>query len=986
MKKKRIKKIICVLAAVLTAFALPPGAFAQPGFGYTDTDVYFERDSAGGWTDYVQNEYHYGDENGPIIYCIEGGNPFCWGDLTQVVGWDETIGMLSYVGAQERLRSGLSVEDYLRGLIAIATWGYPYYIPEGMSLSEARYATSAAMHVYTALCVSDPASSGFGKSYWGEYATDRMRPKAGVERSDVVFDWFTWLYWLGLSLYPIPQSVTLSASDTELELSGTNFTGQLTVHLENMLGGYVIDRSCLDAIEAKGGSISGFTGKDGDVLTFTIPRQGNRNLSIDFSITASDPRNTADFGIAVSSEDPWSYQKCVGFMGVNGNMTKSASAVLRTGNYGLPVSLEKSSSEGWTAEDPMYSLSGAQYRLSGTDVTGAALTEVLTLDALGRAQGTAEFAVGSIVEAEETAAPAGFSAGAAQSITVSEDAASNVIRVSDDPVCSEAGTILVKKDTQTAGAQGNASLAGAEYSARFFGGLYESAEEAEASGTLLRSWLFKTDASGLIKMDEEHKVSGDAFYTHGGAAVLPLGTLVVKEQAASEGYLLDPQTYVIRVKEGPEPGTAVREGGGLDSEGSVQSCETVKRFGIRGVKLDAAKDAAEPSGDAALSGGKIAVINRSSVAVEIDGRTVAPGEKTAEMLTAAGGSFVLSAQLPYGTYELMETAAPAGYSISSWSYVFTASAADEDGKIFEVPSDQALKDEAFLQDLIIRKWDRQRGSGVAGAVDPKEALEGISFEIINRSARSVVWDGRTIEPGETVATVQTVFDEASGEYRAEAAGLPYGTYGIRELAADGAMANSWYLADSTAEVQLQLHKTGTQNVTYYDVSDTRVCTLTVSKTVSGNMGSKDKEFGFELVLGESSRVPVSFVRTKADGSQESGTAVFSGGRCTFSLSHGDSIVFKNIVSGSSYRLAEPEAENEGYTLSWTGQSEGTLNADASVSANNDRNAVVSTGIASSGGGAAAAMTGLAAAMGLTAAGTGERNGRKSRKKKDVGGA
>ena len=987
MKKNRFKKAVCVLAALLMACALPAGAFALPGFAYTDTPVYFERDSAGGWTDYVQNEYHYGNSGGPIVYCVEGGNPFCWDDLTQYLGWDSMVTLLNTLGAQYRLKPWIGVENYLRGLITVASWGYPYYIPEGMSPAEARYATSAALHVYTALCVSDPASDGFGKAYWGEYATDRMRPKAGVYRSDVVFAWFTELYNRGLNGYQLPQNVSFSASETELALSGTDFAGQLTVHLENMLGGYVIDQSCLDEIAALGGSISGFTGSDGDVLEFTIPRQGNRNRSIQFTVTASDPRNTADFGMVASTEDSWSYQKCAGFMGVAGNMTKSASAVLRTGNYGLPVSLEKSSSESWTFGNDMYSLDGAQYRLSGEDAAGGALTEVLTLDASGRAQGSALFAVGTAVQAEEIVVPAGFAVGPTQSITVSEDAAANVISVSDDPLCDEAGGVLVKKDSQASGAQGNASLCGAEYAAHFYGGLYSSGQEAEASGTLLRSWVLTTDATGLVLMDEEHKVSGDAFYTHGGVSVLPLGTLVLKEQAASEGYELDPQTYVMRIREGSVPGTAVREGDGLDPDGRAVSSETVKRFGIRGVKLDAAKDSAEPSGDAVLSGGRIDIINRSSAPVVVGGAVIAPGEKAAEMVTAAGGSFVLSAQLPYGRYELTEAAAPAGYSLSSWNYVFAASPSDGNGTVFEVPAELALKDDVLLQELVIRKWDKQRGVGVTGAVSPKEALEGISFEVVNRSARSVIWGGRTVAPGGLVTTVQTVYDESSGEYRAAVSGLPYGTYGVRELAAGGGgLANSWYLADSTAEVQLQLHNTGTQRVTFHDVCDTRVCSLTVSKTVTGNMGSKDKDFGFELTLGDNSGVPVSYVKTKADSTQESGTAVFSGGKFLFSLSHGESVVFSNIVWGNSYKVTEPAAADEGYILSWIGPSEGTLSADTSVTACNDRNAVVSTGISSDDGrGVTSLIGGFAGATILIAEGRGEKHGRKGRKKKPAGG-
>ena len=985
MKRQRIKKIICILAAILTVCALPSGAFAAYGFGYLDEAIYFERDSAGGWTDYVQNEYHLNDENGALIYCVEGGNPFCWDELTQYVGWDATIDALYSVGANWRLKDGISVERYLQGLVAIASWGYPYYIPAGMDLPEARYATSAAMHVYTALCVNDPASAGFGKSYWGEYEpVDRMRPKASVQRSDLVYDWFTELYWKGLDLEEMPHSVSFSEDTVQLSLSGDDFTGQVTVHLENMLGGYVIDQDSLDRLDYLGGSISGYTGADGDVLTVVIPKYRHRFWNYTLRVKASDPRNSADFGIVTSTWDPDSYQKCVGFMGVAGQLEKTASCVLKTGNYGLPLSIQKASSEPWTAGNAMYSLEGAQFMLKGWDADKVPVTEVLTLDAEGKAFGSTQFGVGYNVEITELSAPSGFKVSGPVTLRTSEEVSENIAEIADDPLFSEAGAVLKKQDQQ-GDVQGNASLEGAEYSAHFYGGLYENAEAAEASGTFLRSWVLKTDPSGLLLMDEEHKVSGDAFYMHDGAVILPLGTLVLKEQKASDGYSLDPQTYVVRVKEGDSPGTAVREGDSLDTSGRALSLEPIKHFGIRGVKLDAQKNAAEASGDAVLSGGRISVINRSDRAVTVAGRTAAPGETAAEMVTAANGSYFLSAQLPYGKYEIIESRAPAGYETAVWSCVFEPSSADEDGKIFEVPDDFALKDPALLQDLVIRKWDSARGVGVSGAVNPKDALEGISFEVINRSQHSVVWGSRTVEPGETIAVVQTAFDEDSGEYRAALLGLPYGTYGIKELAsAGGSMANHWYLADSLAEVQIPLHNTGPQRITYYDVADSRVCRLEVSKTVSGNMGSRDKDFSFELVIGDNSEVPVSFVKTRQDSTLESGAAVFEGGKHLFSLKHGESIVFEGIVSGNSYKVTEPAASAEGYILSWTGEPEGILNEDVSVDANNDRNAVVSTGLsASEGRGVSTVFGGFAGAALLLAMGKEERNGRR-RKKKPAG--
>lgn len=95
-------------------------------------------------------------------------------------------------------------------------------------------------------------------------------------------------------------------------------------------------------------------------------------------------------------------------------------------------------------------------------------------------------------------------------------------------------------------ASGDASLAGAEFTFRYYDGQYATSAEAEASGAPTRTWVFKTNEKGRIRiMDESLKVSGDdLFYNSMGQITLPIGTLLIQETKAPEGYLIDPTVYV----------------------------------------------------------------------------------------------------------------------------------------------------------------------------------------------------------------------------------------------------------------------------------------------------------------------------------------------------------------------------------------------------------------------------------------------------------
>ena len=121
-----------------------------------------------------------------------------------------------------------------------------------------------------------------------------------------------------------------------------------------------------------------------------------------------------------------------------------------------------------------------------------------------------------------------------------------ILKVSDTPKVTDTLIELFKIDmeTQKDNPQGNASLAGAEFTWKYYAGFYNKDNlPAEATRTWVTKTLAETDSDGtthyITKLGDAYKVSGDNFYMQDGKAVLPLGTLTVEETKAPNGYLLD---------------------------------------------------------------------------------------------------------------------------------------------------------------------------------------------------------------------------------------------------------------------------------------------------------------------------------------------------------------------------------------------------------------------------------------------------------------
>ncbi len=95
--------------------------------------------------------------------------------------------------------------------------------------------------------------------------------------------------------------------------------------------------------------------------------------------------------------------------------------------------------------------------------------------------------------------------------------------------------------------QGAASLAGAEFTFRFYTGDYDSLEKLEGVSPA-RTWVFRSDDRGFVSTQEEYFVEGDPVWRDGnGGFFLPLGTVTIQETKAPQGYNLNSETQLVRV-------------------------------------------------------------------------------------------------------------------------------------------------------------------------------------------------------------------------------------------------------------------------------------------------------------------------------------------------------------------------------------------------------------------------------------------------------
>ena len=214
------------------------------------------------------------------------------------------------------------------------------------------------------------------------------------------------------------------------------------------------------------------------------------------------------------------------------------------------LKLKKASSNpGISDNNPCYSLEGATYGVY-SDSGCTQQVGTLTCNASGDSN-VIDIAPGTYYVKETQAGKSYALDEGIHQVKVSGGQTATV-NVTDVPQNDPADMLVAKVDAETGKASplGAGTLAGAEFTVRYYDGFYTQDNLPEKA---TRTWVLKTDAKGRTSLlgaqnkPDTYFVSGDGLYTStDGYATLPIGTVSVQETKAPQGYLLSDSTVHVQ--------------------------------------------------------------------------------------------------------------------------------------------------------------------------------------------------------------------------------------------------------------------------------------------------------------------------------------------------------------------------------------------------------------------------------------------------------
>ena len=325
--------------------------------------------------------------------------------------------------------------------------------------------------------------------------------------------------------------------------------------------------------------------------------------------------------------------------------------------------MKKSANPEITDNNPCYELKGAEYGVYKTEADAKADKNKVNTLIIGKYDDSEKYKDWSNeIELEagtyyvkETKAPKGYALNpnavkvvieAGKNTWIGEESNDFVDYPQSDPV----GILLgkVDKETNKNKPQGSASLENAEFTVKYYKGLYDS-DPAKSGQVPARSWVLKTDKDGFCGVNDEYKVSGDDFYlTSKGETTFPIGTLTIQETKAPTGYFINNEVFVRKIT----------------TSGSNEKVETfdMPKVNEKVIKFDIKKVQAGTS---------------TPVAGAVFRHTL-PDGSTKELTTNGSGEITITG-LASGTHKIKEIKSPDGYQLNPNEVVFNV--ASGTGKI-----------------------------------------------------------------------------------------------------------------------------------------------------------------------------------------------------------------------------------------------------------------------------------------------------------------
>lgn len=325
--------------------------------------------------------------------------------------------------------------------------------------------------------------------------------------------------------------------------------------------------------------------------------------------------------------------------------------------------MKKSANPAITDNNPCYELKGAEYGVYKTEADAKADKNKVNTLTIGKYDDTEknknwsneiELEAGTYY-VKETKAPKGYALNpnavkvvieAGKNTWIGEESNDFVDYPQSDPVRILLGK--VDKETNKNKPQGSASLAGAEFTVKYYKGLYDS-DPAKSGQVPARSWVLKTNENGFATLSSKYKVSGDDFYyASTGNPTLPVGTITIQETKAPTGYFINNEVFVKKIVAGGN-----KEG--VETYNEPQVLEKVIKFDIKKVQAGTSTP---------VSGAVF--------------RHTLPDGSTEDLTTNSLGEITITG-LASGTHKIKEIKSPDGYQLNPNEVVFNV--ASGTGKI-----------------------------------------------------------------------------------------------------------------------------------------------------------------------------------------------------------------------------------------------------------------------------------------------------------------
>ena len=320
--------------------------------------------------------------------------------------------------------------------------------------------------------------------------------------------------------------------------------------------------------------------------------------------------------------------------------------------------MKKSANPEITDNNPCYELKGAEYGVYKTKADATNDKNKVNTLIIGKYDDTEknknrsneiELEAGTYY-VKETKAPKGYALNpnavkvvieAGKNTWIGEESNDFVDYPQSDPVSILLGK--VDEETNKNKPQGSASLEGAEFTVKYYKGLYDE-DPAKSGQTPARSWVLKTNANGMTSLNDKLKVSGDAFYyASNGDPTLPVGTITIQESKAPKGYFINNEVFVRKI-------TISGDIEDVDTYNQPEILEKVIKFNIKKVQV----------------GTSTPVSGAVFLHTKPDGTT--------ESLTTDEKGEITITGLASGTHKIKESKAPDGYQLNPNEVVFEVEA------------------------------------------------------------------------------------------------------------------------------------------------------------------------------------------------------------------------------------------------------------------------------------------------------------------------